>query len=181
MSTFSTGKRRSTRGSFSKKAHLWRMFFRPFFLSYPHALHHLELLQIPEFRANMKNDAWRQMLDRKQYLHWRTWYVTPSALDYISWEEGLTRAPVGATQSTSTVIRVQPRSRTRGQKTNQPTRPRSGTSQASRDSNSATFTARLFSCKSCHLSPRNLLPCAVTVRTMSYTLHISVLLSKFIG
>ncbi|KAL1669946.1 SOH1-domain-containing protein [Schizophyllum commune] len=43
------------------------------FIHYPHALHHLELLQIPEFRANMKNDAWRQMLDRKQYLHWRTW------------------------------------------------------------------------------------------------------------
>jgi mediator of RNA polymerase II transcription subunit 31 len=43
--------------------------------SYPHALHHLELLQYPQFRAEMKKDDWRDFLNQKQFDHWRTWSV----------------------------------------------------------------------------------------------------------
>jgi len=43
--------------------------------SYPHALHHLELLQHSQFRAEMKQDGWRDYLNRKQFDHWRTWSV----------------------------------------------------------------------------------------------------------
>lgn len=47
-----------------------------FFLnsSYPHALHHLELLQHPQFRSQMKKDEFlREYLHQKQFDHWRTW------------------------------------------------------------------------------------------------------------
>ncbi|KAF4598484.1 suppressor of hpr1 [Pleurotus pulmonarius] len=44
------------------------------FIHYPHALHHLELLQTPEFRAMMKKDeALREYLQQKQHDHWRSW------------------------------------------------------------------------------------------------------------
>ncbi|KAK1225289.1 suppressor of hpr1 [Marasmius sp. AFHP31] len=44
------------------------------FIHYPHALHHLELLQHPEFRAIMKKDeSFREYLHQKQFDHWRTW------------------------------------------------------------------------------------------------------------
>ncbi|KAG7090948.1 hypothetical protein E1B28_010018 [Marasmius oreades] len=44
------------------------------FIHYPHALHHLELLQHPEFRAVMKRDeSFREYLHQKQFDHWRTW------------------------------------------------------------------------------------------------------------
>lgn len=40
------------------------------FFSYPHALHHLELLQRPQFRADMRQDEYRDMLNQKQFDHW---------------------------------------------------------------------------------------------------------------
>ncbi|KAI0302329.1 SOH1-domain-containing protein [Multifurca ochricompacta] len=48
------------------------------FILYPHALHHLELLQHAEFRLEILKDEWRERLNQKQFDHWRTWYV-PSA------------------------------------------------------------------------------------------------------
>jgi mediator of RNA polymerase II transcription subunit 31 len=43
-------------------------------LSYPHALHHLELLQHAQFRSQMKKDEFlREYLHQKQFDHWRTW------------------------------------------------------------------------------------------------------------
>ena len=42
--------------------------------SYPHALHHLELLQHAQFRLQMKKDEYlREYLHQKQFDHWRTW------------------------------------------------------------------------------------------------------------
>jgi len=43
------------------------------FCSYPHALHHLQLLQNPKFRADLKADEVLQLLVEKQFDHWRTW------------------------------------------------------------------------------------------------------------
>ncbi|PBK81913.1 SOH1-domain-containing protein [Armillaria gallica] len=44
------------------------------FIHYPHALHHLELLQHAQFRAEMKKDEFlREYLHQKQFDHWRTW------------------------------------------------------------------------------------------------------------
>ncbi|KAG1812569.1 SOH1-domain-containing protein [Suillus subaureus] len=43
------------------------------FIHYPHALHHLDLLQHAQFRSEMKKDEWREYLNQKQYDHWRTW------------------------------------------------------------------------------------------------------------
>ncbi|RDB24815.1 Mediator of RNA polymerase II transcription subunit 31 [Hypsizygus marmoreus] len=44
------------------------------FIHYPHALHHLELLQQPQFRSEMKKDEFlREYLHQKQFDHWRTW------------------------------------------------------------------------------------------------------------
>ncbi|KAF8633645.1 hypothetical protein AX15_001331 [Amanita polypyramis BW_CC] len=44
------------------------------FIHYPHALHHLELLQHAQFRARLKNDEFfREYLHQKQFDHWRTW------------------------------------------------------------------------------------------------------------
>ncbi|KAJ7124983.1 SOH1-domain-containing protein [Mycena epipterygia] len=42
------------------------------FIHYPHALHHLELLQHAEFRADMRQDEFRDFLHQKQFDHWRT-------------------------------------------------------------------------------------------------------------
>jgi mediator of RNA polymerase II transcription subunit 31 len=43
-------------------------------ISYPHALHHLELLQHARFRSEMKKDDYfREFLQQKQFDHWRTW------------------------------------------------------------------------------------------------------------
>ncbi len=43
--------------------------------SYPHALHHLDLLQNAQFRAEIGKDEWREYLNQKQYDHWRTWFA----------------------------------------------------------------------------------------------------------
>ncbi|KAF7969059.1 hypothetical protein HWV62_28403 [Athelia sp. TMB] len=43
------------------------------YASYPHALHHLELLQHAQFRQEVKKDEWREYLNQKQFDHWRTW------------------------------------------------------------------------------------------------------------
>ncbi|KAH9485200.1 Mediator of RNA polymerase II transcription subunit 31 [Psilocybe cubensis] len=44
------------------------------FIHYPHALHHLELLQHAQFRSQMKKDEFlREYLHQKQFDHWRTW------------------------------------------------------------------------------------------------------------
>jgi len=43
------------------------------FILYPHALHHLELLQHAEFRSEIMKDEWRECLNQKQFDHWRTW------------------------------------------------------------------------------------------------------------
>jgi mediator of RNA polymerase II transcription subunit 31 len=40
--------------------------------SYPHALHHLELLQHAQFRADMRKDEFRDLIHQKQFDHWRT-------------------------------------------------------------------------------------------------------------
>ena len=42
--------------------------------SYPHALHHLDLLQHAAFRQEVAKDEWREYLNQKQFDHWRTWY-----------------------------------------------------------------------------------------------------------
>ncbi|KAH8107820.1 SOH1-domain-containing protein [Cristinia sonorae] len=61
------------------------------FILYPHALHHLELLQHAQFRADIGKDEWREYLNQKQYDHWRTWSVKPSEtttfLEYLPWKE----------------------------------------------------------------------------------------------
>lgn len=51
--------------------------------SYPHALHHLELLQHAQFRSEMKKDEWREYLNQKQFDHWRTWLVIPPHFPYF--------------------------------------------------------------------------------------------------
>lgn len=43
---------------------------------FPHALHHLQLLQNEQFRDALKNTATAQWLSEKQFDHWRTWYVS---------------------------------------------------------------------------------------------------------
>ncbi|KAF8230216.1 SOH1-domain-containing protein [Tricholoma matsutake] len=44
------------------------------FIQYPHALHHLDLLQHAQFRSEMKRDeSFREYLQQKQFDHWRTW------------------------------------------------------------------------------------------------------------
>ncbi|KZO95557.1 SOH1-domain-containing protein [Calocera viscosa TUFC12733] len=43
------------------------------FLSYPQALHHLELLQEDAFRKALSNHNVIVALDNQQYQHWRTW------------------------------------------------------------------------------------------------------------
>ncbi|KIM45083.1 hypothetical protein M413DRAFT_441747 [Hebeloma cylindrosporum] len=51
------------------------------FIHYPHALHHLELLQHAQFRSQMKKDEFlRDFLHQKQFDHWRTWRE-PSAIN----------------------------------------------------------------------------------------------------
>ncbi|KDR75308.1 hypothetical protein GALMADRAFT_226969 [Galerina marginata CBS 339.88] len=51
------------------------------FIHYPHALHHLELLQHAQFRSQMKKDEFlREYLHQKQFDHWRTWRE-PSAIN----------------------------------------------------------------------------------------------------
>ncbi|KAG2128517.1 SOH1 family protein [Suillus bovinus] len=47
------------------------------FIRYPHALHHLDLLQHARFRSEMKKDEWREYLSQMQYDHWRTWRDYP--------------------------------------------------------------------------------------------------------
>ncbi|GJE95833.1 SOH1-domain-containing protein [Phanerochaete sordida] len=47
------------------------------FILYPHALHHLELLQHAQFREDIAKDEWREYLNQKQFDHWRTWRNAP--------------------------------------------------------------------------------------------------------
>ncbi|KAF9528515.1 SOH1 family protein, partial [Crepidotus variabilis] len=52
------------------------------FIHYPHALHHLELLQHAQFRSQMKKDeSLREFLHQKQFDHWRTWREQPTSTD----------------------------------------------------------------------------------------------------
>lgn len=37
---------------------------------YPHALHHLDLLQYETFRTEIAKDDWREFLNQKQFDHW---------------------------------------------------------------------------------------------------------------
>ncbi|KIJ67491.1 hypothetical protein HYDPIDRAFT_108278 [Hydnomerulius pinastri MD-312] len=57
----------------------WREQDYARFIHYPHALHHLELLQHSRFRSEIKKDEWREYLSQKQFDHWRTWRNYPSA------------------------------------------------------------------------------------------------------
>ncbi|KAF8585800.1 SOH1 family protein [Ramaria rubella] len=50
------------------------------FILYPHALHHLELLQHASFRQEVGKDEWREYLNQKQFDHWRTWREDPSRI-----------------------------------------------------------------------------------------------------
>ncbi|KIJ19127.1 hypothetical protein PAXINDRAFT_109664 [Paxillus involutus ATCC 200175] len=56
----------------------WRQKDYARFIHYPHALHHLELLQHARFRSEMKKDEWREFLNQKQFDHWRTWRNPPT-------------------------------------------------------------------------------------------------------
>ncbi|KAF9793393.1 SOH1-domain-containing protein [Thelephora terrestris] len=49
------------------------------FVQYPHALHHLELLQHAQFRSEISKDEWREFLNQKQFHHWRTWRYPPKS------------------------------------------------------------------------------------------------------
>ena len=51
---------------------------------YPHALHHLALLQQPSFREALKDPELRMRLEREQYEHWRTWLVHSPIAPYAS-------------------------------------------------------------------------------------------------
>ncbi|KAJ3497151.1 hypothetical protein NLJ89_g10389 [Agrocybe chaxingu] len=58
------------------------------FIHYPHALHHLELLQHAQFRSQMKKDEYlREFLHQKQFDHWRTWRE-PSSINTSNPEPG---------------------------------------------------------------------------------------------
>ncbi|KAH8119660.1 SOH1 family protein [Phellopilus nigrolimitatus] len=50
------------------------------FIHYPHALHHLDLLQNAQFRSEIGKDEWREYLNQKQFDHWRTWREGPNRL-----------------------------------------------------------------------------------------------------
>ncbi|KAF9512169.1 hypothetical protein BS47DRAFT_1486428 [Hydnum rufescens UP504] len=60
------------------------------FVVYPHALHHLSLLQNPGFREALKNTATAQWLSEKQFDHWRTWRAGP--VPTVSLEDAITGA-----------------------------------------------------------------------------------------
>lgn len=49
------------------------LWFHFFLRRYPHALHHLDLLQHASFRKEIGTEAWRQRLHDMQFEHWRTW------------------------------------------------------------------------------------------------------------
>jgi mediator of RNA polymerase II transcription subunit 31 len=82
----------------------WRAAF-----SYPHALHHLELLQHAEFRLEIMKDEWRERLNQKQFDHWRSWYVH-SIIQVILNTEPL--FPAGESRTTSTRLLIATRNRT---------------------------------------------------------------------
>lgn len=45
------------------------------FIHYPQALHHLELLQNPQFCEDIRNEGWMQLLAEQQREHWHNWCV----------------------------------------------------------------------------------------------------------
>ncbi|KAG8936836.1 suppressor of hpr1 [Tulasnella sp. 418] len=45
------------------------------FIMYPHALHHLDLLQNARFREALKKPETQSFLQHHQFEHWRTWRV----------------------------------------------------------------------------------------------------------
>lgn len=58
------------------------------FIHYPHALHHLDLLQYPQFRTEMKKDEFlRDYLHQKQFDHWRTWREHPQPVVNVNTED----------------------------------------------------------------------------------------------
>ncbi|GJJ06023.1 hypothetical protein Clacol_000210 [Clathrus columnatus] len=50
------------------------------FILYPHALHHLDLLQHAAFRQEIGTEGWRQRLHDMQFEHWRTWRDDPNRI-----------------------------------------------------------------------------------------------------
>lgn len=66
---------------------------------YPHALHHLDLLQNERFRLGLSEDGLRDYLNQTQFDHWRTWSVRcPCNTSFAE-----TLWPVGANQNTLVV------------------------------------------------------------------------------
>ncbi|TDL16676.1 SOH1-domain-containing protein [Rickenella mellea] len=63
--------------NFLKYLMYWREREYVRFVQYPHALHHLELLQHEQFRTEIGKDEWREFLNQKQFDHWRTWRNEP--------------------------------------------------------------------------------------------------------
>ncbi|KAF8637944.1 hypothetical protein AX16_010577 [Volvariella volvacea WC 439] len=60
--------------NFLKYLQYWKDKDYARFIHYPHALHHLDLLQHAQFRALLKKDEmFREYLNQKQFDHWRTW------------------------------------------------------------------------------------------------------------
>ncbi|TFK25558.1 SOH1 family protein [Coprinopsis marcescibilis] len=69
------------------------------FIHYPHALHHLDLLQHAQFREELKKDvSLRDYLGQKQRDHWKTWrdpkYFNSSVNESKSEEAVETQEPV---------------------------------------------------------------------------------------
>jgi mediator of RNA polymerase II transcription subunit 31 len=75
--------------------------------SYPHALHHLELLQHAEFRSEIMKDEWRECLNQKQFDHWRAWYV-PSSTQVSTYRMLF---PAGESRAISTHLLMETRNR----------------------------------------------------------------------
>ncbi|KZT08441.1 SOH1-domain-containing protein [Laetiporus sulphureus 93-53] len=59
--------------NFLKYLQYWKEPQYARFIHYPHALHHLELLQYERFRTEIGKDEWREYLNQNQFDHWRTW------------------------------------------------------------------------------------------------------------
>ncbi|EIW82633.1 SOH1-domain-containing protein [Coniophora puteana RWD-64-598 SS2] len=74
----------------------WRHKDYARFIHYPHALHHLELLQQATFRAEIKKDEWREYLNQKQFDHWRTWFAFGSAFHAEIFTHGFQAQPIEA-------------------------------------------------------------------------------------
>jgi len=74
------------------------------FILYPHALHHLDLLQVEQFRKDIGKDEWRDYLNQKQFDHWRTWRdpKTLNGLRSAIADEATAADPVAASTNANT-------------------------------------------------------------------------------